>query len=80
MIDSAVFIGAIVIAITEAIKLVAPGVKGALTTLVAMAVGVLVALLAPALGVAHVTIGGGILIALAAVGTHTVASAISTRP
>jgi hypothetical protein len=76
MVDSVVFIGAIIIAVTQAIKFVAPKVSGAVTIIVAMIVGALVAALAPHIGVAHITIAQGILTGLGAVGVHTVASQV----
>lgn len=79
MIDSMIFIGAMIIAITQIIKIIIPQVSGAITIGVAMLVGVGVALLAPYIGVAHLTIAQGIMDALAAVGVHTVASAASSN-
>ena len=78
MIDSAIFIGAIIIAITQAIKYVAPKVNGVITMIVAMVVGALVALLAPHIGLTDITVAQGILTGLASVGAHTVASAVNT--
>jgi high-affinity Fe2+/Pb2+ permease len=79
MIDSAVFIGAMIIAIVEAIKAVVPGVSGAITTLVAIVVGALVAVFATHIGLPSITIVQGIVTALASVGVHTVASAVSSK-
>ena len=80
MTDSTVFIGALVIAITQAIKIVVPKVSGAVTIIVALLVGVLVALLHGSLGLLDISVSQGILIALASVGVHTVASAVNTTP
>jgi high-affinity Fe2+/Pb2+ permease len=79
MIDTNLFIGAIIIAIVAAIKSVFPQVSGAITTIVAVVVGVLVAILASQLGLASVSVAQGILDALAAAGVHTVASATGTK-
>lgn len=79
MIDSSIFIGAMVIAIVEAIKAVAPGVNGAITTLVAIGVGALVAVFATHIGLGAVTIAQGALTGLASAGVHTVASAVSSK-
>lgn len=77
MVDSVVFIGAIIIAITEAIKFIWPKVVGgAITIIVAVAVGIIVALLDTHIGVQDITVAQGVLIALAAVGVHTTASKI----
>lgn len=78
MIDSTFFIGAIIIAITQAIKYLAPAVSGLITMVVAIGVGILVALLDTSIGVANISVAQGILIAIAAVGVHTVASNTGT--
>ena len=79
LIDSTIFIGAIIIAITQAIKYVWPAVSGAVTILVALVVGVLVALLDTSIGVVNISVAQGIMIALAAVGVHTVAASVGTK-
>ena len=79
MVDSTLFIGAIIIAITQAIKIVAPGVSGVVTILVALLVGVLVGLLDTAIGLTDISVAQGLLIALASVGVHTVASSVNTN-
>lgn len=78
MIDSAIFIGAAIIAVTQAVKLVAPKVNGVITIIVAVVIGVLVGLLDKQIGVVDITVAQGIMIALAAVGVHTTVSSIST--
>ena len=79
MVDSTVFIGAMIIAIVEAIKAIVPGISGAITTVVAIVVGALVAVFATHIGLGAVSVAQGILTALAAVGVHTVASTISQK-
>jgi hypothetical protein len=76
MIDSVLFIGAIIIAVTQAVKFVWPKVSGAVTIIIAILVGVVVALLDTHIGVADITVAQGIMIALAAVGVHTTARQI----
>lgn len=77
MVDSVLFIGAIIIAVTQTAKLLFPKVvSGALTVIVAVVTGVAVALLDTHIGVADVTVAQGILIALAAVGVHTTAGTV----
>lgn len=72
MTEGVIFIGAVIIAVTQAIKLLVPDrVNGIVTVLVAVAVGVLVALLDKDMGIVDITVAQGVLIALAAVGTHT---------
>ena len=76
MVTGVLFIGAIVIALTQVIKILAPKVSGALTIIVAAIVGGIVAALAPHIGVAPITVAQGILTGLGAAGVHTVASQI----
>lgn len=78
MIDSYVFIGSVIIAVTQAIKYVAPKVSGVITMIVAVLVGIVVALLATHIGIAPISVAQGIMTALAAVGVHTVASNVNT--
>lgn len=74
MIDANLFIGAMIIAVVQAVKYVAPGVSGVFTILAAMVVGGLTAALAPHIGVSAITIAQGVLDGLAAAGVHTVVS------
>lgn len=76
MIDSALFIGAVIIAITQAVKFVVPKVSGAVTIGVAVLVGILVSLLDTNIGVVDISVAQGVMIALAAVGVHTTARQI----
>lgn len=76
MIEGAVFIGAVIIAVTQAVKFLVPAVSGALTIAIAVVVGVVVALLDTRIGVVDVTVAQGVMIALAAVGAHTTARQI----
>jgi uncharacterized membrane protein len=78
MIDANLFIGAVIVALVQAIKEVFPGVQGAITTIVAALVGALIALLAPHIGVVSVSIAMGVLDGLAAAGVHTVVTNSTT--
>jgi hypothetical protein len=78
MIDSAVFIGAIIIAITQALKFLNPKIAGLITMVVAVLVGILIALIDTGIGLANISVAQGILIALAAVGVHTTAASVNT--
>lgn len=79
MVDSVLFIGTIIIALTELVKRVWPeAITGALTILIALLVGVLVALFGAMIGVVHVSVAEGLMIALAAVGVHTTASSVNS--
>lgn len=77
-ISGAVFIGAVIIAITQAIKYVAPKVNGAVTIIVAVCVGIIIAAIDTSIGVQNLTIAQGVLTALAAVGVHTTVTNRST--
>lgn len=76
MIDSVLFIGAAIIAVTQALKLLAPTVNGAVTIAVAALLGLLVALVDTHIGIADISVAQGILTGLAAVGVHTTATRI----
>lgn len=77
MIEGTIFIGAIIIAITQFIKQVTPDkVNSKFTIPIAVAVGVAIALADTHIGVVNITVAQGIMIALGAVGVHTTASRI----
>jgi len=78
MVDSILFIGTAIIAITQAVKFLVPAVNGAVTIAIAALVGLLVALLHEPLGVADLTVAQGILTGLSSAGIVTVASRINT--
>lgn len=81
VIGTAGFIGLIVIALTQQVRLLTKGaVSGVLTTIVAIIIGILVSLLTPYLGLPDISIAQAIGIALAAVGIHTTASAVKVTP
>lgn len=71
MIEATIFIGAVIIAVTQLVKFLVPTINGAATIAVACAVGALVALLDIHIGVQDISVAQGILIALGAVGAHT---------
>lgn len=72
-IEGIVFIGAAIIAATQFIKYLVPGVQDAVTIAVSVALGILVALVDQEIGVANLTIAEGIMAGLAASGAHNVA-------
>lgn len=76
--DSAIFIGAAIIAATQGIKIVLPQVSGAVTILVAAVLGGLVGAVDVHIGLANITVAQGILTGLAAVGVHTTAKQIGS--
>lgn len=77
--DANIFIGAMIVAIVQAIKEVFPQVSGAITTIVAIIVGALVAVLAPHIGIMTISVAQGILDALTGVGVHTIVSSVGTK-
>ena len=70
------FIGLAIIAVTQAVKYVAPKVNGAVTIGVAVLIGVLVALLDQFIGLTDISVAEGILAALSASGVVTVAKKV----
>lgn len=79
MVEGTVFIGAVIIALTQVIKYLVPNVNGALTILIAALVGVVVGLIDGLIGVTDVTIAQGLMIGLGAVGTVTAAQSIGSK-
>lgn len=80
MIEGTLFIGAVIIAVTQAIKYLVPKVNGAVTIGVAALVGILVAVLDTHIGVRDITVAQGIMTGLASAGVTTVASKVSVPP
>jgi uncharacterized membrane protein YGL010W len=70
-----IFIGTVIIAITEIVKRLWPDtITGALTIIVALLVGALSAVFSDWLDLAHLGVAQGVIIALASVGVHTTAA------
>lgn len=80
MIDSVLFIGAIIIALTQVLKMLSPKVTGLLTVVFAVVIGILVALVDTSIGIANISVAQGILTALAAVGVHTTVTGSQAKP
>ena len=78
MVEGTLFIGLVIVAVTEVIKRLVPQVSGVLTILVSVAVGIVVALVDTAIGVVDMTVAEGIMAGLAASGTVSVARAVSS--
>lgn len=74
LIEAAIFIPLIIIAVTQMIKMALPQINGFVTVLVALAVGLVVALIDTAIGVRDITIAEGLINALGAVGITAIAS------
>lgn len=71
--EAVFFIGLMIVAVTQVLKMVAPQISGIATVLVAFAVGIVVALTDQLIGVTDITIAEGIVAALQAIGMSTLA-------
>lgn len=74
MIDAAIFIPLLIIAVTQMVKMALPQVTGFVTILVALGVGLVVALIDQLIGVTDITIADGIVKSLEAIGITAIAS------
>lgn len=74
MVEASLFISLVIVAVTQMLKMALPAITGFVTILVAFAVGVLVALVDTAIGVEDISIAGGIVAALGAIGISALAS------
>lgn len=73
MVEGIIFIGAAIIAATQAIKYLLPQVNGAVTIAVSVALGILIAVIDTEIGVTDLSVAEGVMAGLAASGTHTIA-------
>lgn len=83
MVDSVLFIGTVIIGITQAIRFLSPKVHGVLTIVVAALVGLVVALVDTEIGIADISVAQGILTGLGSAGvvaTAAAAGGATTRP
>lgn len=74
MVEAAIFVPLIIVAITQILKQWVPGIYGKLTVLIALVVGVLIALVDGLIGVTDINIAQGVVFALEAVGVTVLAS------
>jgi len=74
MVEAAILIPLVIIALTQMLKQWVPGIYGKLTILIAFVVGIVVALIDGFIGVTDINIAQGILFALAAIGITTAAA------
>ena len=74
MVEAALFIPLVIIAITQMVKMALPQVTGFVTIIIAFVVGVLVALGDQLIGVTDINVAQGIVLALGAIGITTLAS------
>ena len=73
MVDAVLFIGLVIVAITQVIKLLAPQITGVATIAVAFAVGIIVALIDQLVGVTDVSIAEGVVASFGAIGLSSLA-------
>lgn len=68
LIEAALFVPFLIIAVTQVIKMFVPRINGGVTIVVALLVGVVIAFLDKTIGVTDITIAQGLLFAGEAVG------------
>lgn len=76
MVEGSVIIVAVVIAVTQLVKILVPKVVDAWIIAVAILVGIVIALIDTHIGVVDITVAQGVIIGLGAVGVHTVATKV----
>lgn len=74
MVEAALFVPLVIIAVTQMVKMALPGVAGWFTIVIAFLVGILVALVDGPIGVTDISIAQGVVFALEAIGVTAVAS------
>lgn len=74
LVEAAIFIPLVIIAVTQMIKMALPQISGFVTVLVALAVGIVVALVDTFIGVRDITVAEGLVLALGAIGITALAS------
>jgi hypothetical protein len=74
LVQATLFIPLLIVAVTQIIKMFVPAVNGAVTIVVALALGALVALVDTHIGVADINVAQGIVLGLGAVGVTVLAS------
>lgn len=73
MVEATLFVPLMIVAVTQIVKMILPNVKGWLTIIVAIVLGVVVAMLDTHIGVTDITIAQGIVLALEAIGVTVLA-------
>ena len=74
LVSATLFVPLLIVAVVQIIKMFVPAVNGAITIVVALALGVLVALIDTHIGVEDVSIANGVVLGLTAVGVTVLAS------
>lgn len=74
MIEAAIFIPLVIVALTQMVKMVLPKIEGFVTIIIAFAAGIVVAIIDTTIGVADITIAQGLVFALGAIGVTVLAS------
>lgn len=72
--EATFFIGLLIVAFTQMLKMAMPQISGFVTIIIALVVGVVVAIVDEAIGVIDVSIAEGVVAAFQAVGMSTLAS------
>lgn len=78
--DSTLLIGAIIIAITQALKFLSPKITGLVTIVVALVVGAVIGIIDVNIGLTNISVAQGLLIALGAIGVHTTVTNTTAKP
>ena len=73
MVEATLFVPLMIVAVIQIVKMILPNVKGWLTIIVAIVLGVVVAMLDTHIGVTDITIAQGIVLALEAIGVTVLA-------
>lgn len=79
MVESILFIGAIIAGVTQLIKGLSRKVRGPITIVVAVIVGILVALIDTEIGVADITVAQGIMTAFGVAGVVSVGQNVGSK-
>lgn len=78
MVEATLFIGTVIIALTQIVKHLVPSVSGIWTIIVAALVGAIVALVDQFIGVTDITVAQGLMTGLGAAGVVYTAGRVNT--
>lgn len=79
MIESAIFIGAVIAGTTQLVKLQFPQISGFFTGIMAIVIGILIGIFDTAIGVVDVSVAEGIMTALGTFGTFSAIDRIKPK-
>lgn len=74
MIEAAIFIPLVILAVTQIIKMAVPAVQGWVTIVVAILLGIIVSFIDKDIGVTDISVGTGIMLSLSAIGISVAAN------